>query len=206
MGSRGSQVCIEAAICEAMGLPHGDDPKCVAGSVRSFKIRLNDSPWSSPAARAAGLHDLGLAQLGSLGIVNDVEFNKKLAEKTIRVLLPTLFREIFPDKYSASTELLKAADRCEAEGTAEAARAAAFAAYYAVNNAAYWSAYWASTSTSTSTSSAALASNDAAASAAFADAARKFNPSSDPDKYLKLSAKLVLEILTELKSPGVELL
>ena len=42
-GSREGQMCIEAVICATMGLPHGDDPGCVAASVRSFKIRLNDS-------------------------------------------------------------------------------------------------------------------------------------------------------------------
>ena len=76
LGSRGSQVCIEAAICQVLDLPHSDDPGCVAASVRSFKIRLNDSNWSSSKARAAGLRDLGLAQLGSLGVVDDFEFIK----------------------------------------------------------------------------------------------------------------------------------
>src|SRR6266702_1211962 len=48
LGIRGSQVCIEAAICQVLGLPHGDDPGCVADSVRRFKIALNDASWSSP--------------------------------------------------------------------------------------------------------------------------------------------------------------
>src|SRR5690349_21116859 len=66
VGERGSQMCVEAALCEALGLPHGDDPKCVAQSVRAYKIALNDKQWSSPEARAKGLYKLGLAQLGSL--------------------------------------------------------------------------------------------------------------------------------------------
>jgi len=49
-----------------------------------FKIRLNDARWSSPTARATGLRDLGIAQLGSLGVVKDTEFVKLMAEKTIR--------------------------------------------------------------------------------------------------------------------------
>src|SRR5580692_9706788 len=120
MGERGSQVCIEAAICQVMNLPHSDDPGCVAAAVRSYKITLNDSPWSSPAARAKGLHDLGLAQLGSKGVVDDREFATRMAEKTIRVLIPKLFRSIFPKDQAC----LDAALRCEREGTKTAAWAA----------------------------------------------------------------------------------
>ena len=74
LGQRDNQVCIEAAICQTLGLPHSDDPGCVADTVRAFKIALNDSKWSSPKARAEGLRDLGLAQLGSKGVVGNVEF------------------------------------------------------------------------------------------------------------------------------------
>lgn len=88
LGTQGAQVCIEAAICETLGLQHGDDPKCVAESVRSFKIALNDSRWSSPKARADGLRKLGLAQLGSKGVVDNVEFSKLMSERTIRILIP----------------------------------------------------------------------------------------------------------------------
>jgi len=124
LGEREAQVCIEAAICEALGLPHGDDPGCVAVAVRSFKITLNDSRWSSEKARAEGLRDLGLAQLGSLGVVNDAEFSKRLAEQTIRVLIPKLFRQIF----AGGKNLEAAALRCEKEGTSDAASDAARAA------------------------------------------------------------------------------
>lgn len=48
------QMCVEAAVCYALDLPHGDDPGCVAASLRSLKIRLNDSSWSSNAVRASG--------------------------------------------------------------------------------------------------------------------------------------------------------
>jgi hypothetical protein len=41
MGSPDGQMCIEAAICNVMGLPHGDDPGCVVASVRWFKLALN---------------------------------------------------------------------------------------------------------------------------------------------------------------------
>lgn len=122
VGDRNGQMCIEAAICAVLDLPHGDNPSCVSTAVRNYKIALNDSNWSSPAARADGLRALGIAQIGSISI-NDAEFAKRLAEKTIRVLIPALFREIFTD-----AACLAAADRCEKEGTQEAARAAAEAA------------------------------------------------------------------------------
>jgi hypothetical protein len=149
LGERGKQVCIEAAICQTLGLPHGDDPGCVAESVRRFKITLNDARWSSPRARAKGLHDLGLAQLGSKGAVEDKKFTRRLTKSTIQVLIPTVFRDVL----SKNKECLEAADRCEREGTKDAAYAASAA-----------------------------------------------------DKYLKLSAKLALDVLRELNSPGVALL
>src|SRR3990167_2568340 len=96
VGKRDGQMCIEAAICAALDLPHGDNPSCVASAVRSYKIALNDKKWGSPESRAKGLRDIGIAQIGSKGVVDDREFVKRLAEKTIRVLIPTLFRERFP--------------------------------------------------------------------------------------------------------------
>lgn len=55
-------MCIEAAVCYAMGLPHSDRPTCVGEAVRAFKIRLNDSQWSSDKARAEGMRKLAIAQ------------------------------------------------------------------------------------------------------------------------------------------------
>ena len=45
------QMCVEAAVCYALGQPHGDEPKCVGSAVRRFKIRLNDSCWPSDRER-----------------------------------------------------------------------------------------------------------------------------------------------------------
>lgn len=45
------KMCVEAVVCYAMGLPHSDDPGCVDPAVRSLKIVLNDSNWSSNQAR-----------------------------------------------------------------------------------------------------------------------------------------------------------
>ena len=187
LGVQGSQVCIEAAICETLGLPHGDDPGCVGAAVRAFKISLNDSRWSSPKARAEGMRDLGLAQLGSKDSVNDVEFVKRLSEKLIRVLVPKLFRQIFPE----NGVCLAAVDRCEKEGTLDAAasaaeQASAANAAYAANAAAY------------AANAAAYAAKAAANAAAYAANAA--------DEYLKLAAEIALETLREMESPGVVLI
>lgn len=124
VGDRDGQMCIEAAICAALDLPHGDNPSCVVSSVRTFKIRLNDAKWSSPEARAKGLRALGIAQIGSKGIVKDGNFIKRISEQTIRILIPRLFRELFP----TNQKLLNLALQCEKEGTTSAADAAASAA------------------------------------------------------------------------------
>ena len=178
VGVPDGQMCIEAAICATLGLAHGDDPGCVANAVRRFKINLNDSKWSSPEARAKGLRDLGLAQLGSLGAVKDSDFAAGISKRTIQVLIPKLFRELFQD----NKELLAAADRCEREASKNAADDAAYAARAA--DAASYAA-------------------DAASYAAYAaaDAAH-----ANPDEYLILSAQLALDTLRELGSPGIALL
>ena len=108
LGLRDGQMCVEAAICYALGLPHGDDPGCVSPAVRRYKIVLNDANWSSSQARAQGLRDLAIAQLGSKGVVDETVFTKQLSHKTIQVMLPRLFREIFP----YNKECLDAASAC----------------------------------------------------------------------------------------------
>jgi hypothetical protein len=187
VGKRDGQMCIEAAICAVLDLPHGDNPSCVEPAVRSFKIRLNDARWSSPVARAAGLRDLGLAQIGSRGVVQGQEFAKRVAEQTIRILIPKLFRSLFP----LNSRCLAAADRCEREGTMAASRnACAEAAYAAAADAC--AAY------AEAASAEAAYAVAACAEAAYADAA----DNSNPDKYLLLSASLALQILRDLNSPG----
>jgi hypothetical protein len=200
LGETNGQMCIEAAICSVLGLPHGDDPGCVASVVRSFKISLNDSSWSSEKARAKGLRDLGLAQLGSKGVVDDVEFATRIAEKTIRVLVPMLLREVA----GKDSKCMAAADRCEKEGSEDAARdaargAASDAARYAASDAARYAAR-AARDAARYAASAARAASDAARAAS--DAARD----AASDKYLLLMAGMGLEVLRELNSPGIALL
>ena len=109
------KMCVEAAVCYALGLPHSDDPGCVAKSFRSLKISLNDQHWSSNEARAKGMLRLAIAQLGSRDVVSNVVFRKMVAEMTIRKILPLALRHV---------GLNKEADRCEAEGTTKSARMA----------------------------------------------------------------------------------
>jgi hypothetical protein len=71
------KMCVEAAVCAAMNLPHSDSPACIGDAVRSFQIRLNDSSWSSEQERAKGLKRLAIAQLGSDKISQE-EFSKKV--------------------------------------------------------------------------------------------------------------------------------
>jgi hypothetical protein len=85
------QMCVEAAVCFALGLPHSDNPPCVGSAVRAFKIRLNDSNWSSDQARARGMREVAIAQLGS-NEVDQVSFVKYVAEQTIRRIVPIALR------------------------------------------------------------------------------------------------------------------
>jgi hypothetical protein len=222
-GIPGASVCIEAAVCEALGLPTGDDPGCVSRSVRAFKISLNDSPWSSPKARAAGLRDLGLAQLGSLGVVDDIEFTSRLAKAIIQVLIPRLFRQALGDFPIA----LACATRCEIEGSVDAARAAADAARAAARRAHVIEVARAAVDavaaagSAKSARAAAYAARAAAGSAKSARAAvwtvkivesansdtyTAWFDSADSDQYLVLAAKLALNVLREMGSPGIALL
>ena len=132
------RMCVEAAVCYALGLPHGDDPGCVAQSLRRLKIRLNDSRWSSPQARAAGLRRLGVAQLGSAGVLDEKEFMRRVVDVTIRRAVPAGLRAAAKVNPEHASELEAAAVRCEQEGSRDAcqngervARAAAYAAAYA---------------------------------------------------------------------------
>lgn len=131
------QMCVEAAVCFALGLPHSDDPPCVSRAVRSLKIALNDAAWSSHEARGRGLRRLALAQLGSESI-DDSDFTRRVVEMTIRHFLPIALRaaaSIHPQvKHQDALE--SAAKLCEqnldqataAQAAAQAATAAAWAA------------------------------------------------------------------------------
>jgi hypothetical protein len=172
------KMCVEAAVCYAMGLPHSDKPTCVAPALRDLKIRLNDARWSCDEARTKGLRRLAIAQLGSAGALDEREFAKRCATLAIKTCVPNALRAAasMQKKGSASQEkLLAAADLCEREPTREnaiSARDAAAVAY----------AY-------------AAADADAAADASAADAR---------DKQLADYCEGVVQILIEMGAPGCE--
>ncbi len=192
LGKRDGQMCIEAAICYALDLPHGDQPNCVTEDIIPFKTTLNDSIyWKSPESRAKHLRNLGIAQLGSKGVIPYGEFTKKIVDKTIRILIPKLFREIYPN------ELVELVDNCEKlGGSASINKLSAASASYAAYAAAY--AYASASAAAASAYDSAYAYASASAAAAYAASAY------DSEKYLILSAELALESLKELKSPGCE--
>lgn len=131
------KLCVEAAVCYAMGLPHSDQPSCVLPALRALKIGLNDAAWSSDNVRAAGLRRLAIAQLGS-DTLDAVVFAERVAMHSVRIVLPRALRLA-----GLEPEALK----CEqAENPSAAARAAARAAYaadaaYAAADAAHAAAY-----------------------------------------------------------------
>ena len=133
------QMCVEAAVCYAMGLPHGDDPTCVSRALRSLKIKLNDSNWSSDTARAKGLRRLAVAQLGSRDVLDDREFAKHVAELAIRKQVPLALRAAASIQRNPTHKaaLLGAATKCEKEPTRQSALEAKRAADAAADDAAY---------------------------------------------------------------------
>jgi hypothetical protein len=211
------QMCVEAAICYALGLPHGDDPACVSSAVRLFKIALNDKVWSSPAARAKGMRALSVAQLGSKGTVDDVEFSRRLAEATIRQIVPIALRAAAERVPSHAEALEAAAVVCERDGTREAARAtaAAYAAAAYAADAAYAAAATAVAATAVAYAAAAAytaeaAANAAAAAAAYTAEAAAANANAAAAAYardiiLTKSAFLAFDVLREMGAPGVVL-
>lgn len=89
-------MCVEAAVCYAMGLDHNDNPPCVAPAVRRVKIALNDQNWGGEGhysekgkkLRAEGLRRVAVAQLGSKGVVANHIFARRLYERVVAEMLP----------------------------------------------------------------------------------------------------------------------
>jgi hypothetical protein len=215
------QMCVEAAVCYAMGLPHGDEPSCVSPAIRALKIRLNDSAWSSNEARAQGMRRLALVQLGSAGAVDDEAFAKAVAKLAIQQCLPVALRaaaSVQKDQKHVEA-LLKAAKVCEEKGTksaaanaadaaanaANAAYAAANAAYAAANAAAAYAAANAANAANAAYADAAAANAaDAAANAAYAAANAAYAKKQARDTELGRFAEAVVQILVQMKAPGCQ--
>jgi hypothetical protein len=200
------KMCVEAAVCFALGLPHGDDPQCVSRAVRSLKIRLNDSKWSSDRARTQGLRRLAVAQLGTRDKIDDREFARRVAELAIRKYVPAALRAAASIQKSAEhrDSLLGAANKCEVEPTRQSAREARAAAADAAAAAAYAAAAAAAYTAADAAAAAAYAAAaaDAAADAADAAAAKK----TARDKSLSDFAEEIVQILIDMKAPGAAFL
>ena len=124
------EMCIEAAVCYAYGLPHSDNPPCVGSSVRGFKIRLNDANWSSNQARAKGMRAIGIAQLNS-NVLDQIEFSTKITLKIINKITANLANGELKEKLSKVDNIPDSIILCEqlaaeyAESAAEYAKSAA---------------------------------------------------------------------------------
>ena len=118
------KMCVEAAVCYALGMEHGDRPACVSPAIRAVKIALNDSAWSSNAARANGMLKIAVLQLGTDENFDDLDFVRRMSEMTIGEVVPRALRhaaEVHPDPVHKQA-LEDAAIKCEKDknGTAAA--------------------------------------------------------------------------------------
>lgn len=59
------RMCVEAAVCYAIGQQHGDHPICVDHDLSRAKIELNDNFSGTNKARAHALRRVAIAQLGT---------------------------------------------------------------------------------------------------------------------------------------------
>ena len=224
------QMCVEAAVCYAMGLPHSDEPPCVGRAVRAFKIRLNDAPWSDNTARAKGMRRVAIAQLGS-DTIDQKAFANEVALQTIHQILPIALRaagSLIP----AHTEALEgAAVVCEAAADIAAALTAARAAmsltqkvraYTTATTAAYaayttttttaaaYAAYAADAAYATDTTTAAAYAADAAytADAAYATDAAAYAAyaayAAKRNSILSKAAEIGVQALIKLGAQGVQ--
>jgi len=211
------QMCVEAAINYALGLPHGDNPSCVDNTLRAFKIKLNDSPWSSPCTRAAGMRRLALAQLGSAGELDSKAFVTGLVRLSIGKWLPAALRGAASTHRSEEHKkaLIEAAALCEnsptranalnarsvvyAAAAAAAADAAASAAAAAAADASASASYAAAAADASVAVASAYSSAASYAAAAAADAAYTAK-----DATLAVAAEDVVQLLIELKAPGCQ--
>lgn len=198
-------MCVEAAVCYALGLPHSDDPECVSRAIRNAKIILNDARWSNDSARAKGLRRLAVLQLGTRENFDDIEFSKKLALMVINKILPITLRKIGLDVVAFRCE-----QSLDLNTAAEAASIAADAAYDTAQDRPIRLKQLAATSRAADAARAAA--RAAAYAAAYAgrlaavyaaDAAARAYDAPD-DIILNLFAAEFENILIEMKVPGVQ--
>jgi len=200
------QMCVEAAVCYALGLPHDDNPSCVAPALCAFGARLNDAGWSTPQARAKGLRRLAIAQLGSAGVLDEREFVRRLARLAIQICVPVALRAEARLYGSATKErMLHAAELCEREPTRKHALDAANVANDAAANANAANAATNATNVAYVAAKAdtyvAFAATKAAAHAT-ANAADIAAYVAGDDTHLSIFAERVVQILIDMGAPG----
>ena len=198
------KMCVEAAVCYALGLPHGDNPSCVAPLLRALKIKLNDSNWSSDQARAKGMRKLAVLQLGTAGVLDEKEFLRRVVDMTIRKIVPRALLSAAGMKTNAAhkEKLEAAAKKCAEDGTRESALEAKSAAAYAA--AAHAAARAAAYAAAAAAYAAAADAYAAAAAAAYAAANAADAKKNARDESLAFFADEVAQILIDMMVPGIE--
>lgn len=209
------EMCVEAAVCYALGLPHSDDPPCVSRTLRHLKINLNDADWSSNQARAKGLRRLAIAQLGT-DTLDDIDFVKQLAIRTVNSFIPMVLEggPIDPALIKACREANDLTTARNAAGAAAAAACADAAAYSADTAAGAAAVRAAGAAVRAAAGAAADAAAAGAAAGAAADAAcaavraaiRAAAACAKSDSILSDFGEMVVQILIEMKTPGSEFL
>ena len=207
-GDGDCDACLQQAVSLALGLGPTDHPEDVPGScinlaVAAFARTLNDGPWSSPAARGAGLRGLAYAQLGTAAVLDGPRWVARLTELIIREVLPIALRaatKMHPEE--EHREMLEAAAvRCERDGDEATARDVASSVYRVgghvlIADAVSYAADAADVSDDAVSRADAVASAASSAVYAAAYAARAI-PDAKRDEVLALSASLAVRAIRE---------
>jgi hypothetical protein len=200
------QMCVEALICNVLGEPHNDKPSCVDLILNKVKIQLNDASWSSNQARAKGLRNLAILQLGTKDNFDSKLFSDKLATFTCTDFLPWFFEKMNYD--FITKEMINDLREAKTFEEMQKANYAATAANYAA--ATYHAASYAAASVANTASVAAADAYaaDARASVAAADAAARaayaaaYAAATDRDEILTYFIKSMEKILIDMNVPA----
>jgi hypothetical protein len=120
---RAGATCFEGAVTMVLGEAFSDSPSCVAPVDRDFMIALNDAPWSSPAARAAGMRSLVAPHLDTARLDRSAWY-AHLLDGMIRRVLPLALRAAASAQRDDGEDVGDAVD-AGAVAAADAAHAAA---------------------------------------------------------------------------------